>query len=102
MRGFRIVCTLFESLSKRNGKELKAKKSLFQIGITHELKEPVFSQISMNISQIVSLGGLKSQQPAVKLSNTSDEDATNLQRYGRVILHDSDEVFIIEDKNESF
>ena len=54
MRGFRIVCTFFESLSKRNMKELKAKKFLSQIGITHELKEPVFSQISMNISQIIS------------------------------------------------
>ena len=54
MRGFRIVCTFFESLSNRNMKELKAKKFLSQIGITHELKEPVFSQISMNISQIIS------------------------------------------------
>jgi adenine C2-methylase RlmN of 23S rRNA A2503 and tRNA A37 len=54
MLGSRIVCTFFESLSQGNGKELKAKEFLSQIGITHELKEPLFSQISMNISQIVS------------------------------------------------
>jgi hypothetical protein len=35
-------------------KELKAKEFIAQIGITHELKGPVFSQISMNISQIIS------------------------------------------------
>lgn len=53
MGGFRIVCTFFELLLQLNGKELKAKEFLSQIGMTHEPKEPLFSQISMNISQIV-------------------------------------------------
>jgi hypothetical protein len=54
MRGFRIFCFFFESLSKRNGKELKAEEFLSRIGIRHELKEPLFFQIRVNISHIVS------------------------------------------------